>query len=583
MIRLTQIRRLFVINRVLIKHGLDEILLHIPVFKPLRYIYYFAPWNIKNTLAKESNKKNNKEKQEEPLGVRIRLALEDLGPVFIKFGQVLSTRNDLFPPEINKELSKLQDSVPPFSSDRAISIIEEAFKNPVDKVFQSFDAEPLASASIAQVHTATLWPDSGVRGAREASTDTNIKGKEVIVKVVRPDIEPVIKQDIQVLYLIAKLAHRYWKEARRLRPIEIVEEYETTILDELDLVREAANASQLRRNFENSKILYIPEIYWDLTHENVMVMERIYGIPVGNLDELKRRNVNMKRLGELGVEIFFTQVFKHNFFHADMHPGNIFVDANNPDNPSYKSVDFGIIGTLTPDDQRYLAENLYAFFNRDYKRVAELHLESGWVPSSTRVNDFESAIRTVCEPIFNRPLKEISFGFFLLRLFQTARRFDMEVQPQLVLLQKTLLNIEGLGRQLYPDLDLWVTAKPFLQRWMDEQVGVRSLFNGAKENLPKFVEQLPHMPTIVNDLIKHAHDNQRTQASQYRDHKQLQTTQETRANTKKILLGIMGGALIISSAMITTSTLTAGAVAIPLLGIIVGGVGVALSVFAYYK
>ena len=312
-------------------------------------------------------------------------------------------------------------------------------------------------------------------------------------------------------------------------------------------------------------------------------MERIYGIPVGNFNELKQRNVNMKRLGELGVEIFFTQVFKHNFFHADMHPGNIFVDASTPDNPSYKSVDFGIIGTLTPDDQRYLAENLYAFFNRDYKRVAELHLESGWVPSSTRVNDFESAIRTVCEPIFNRPLKEISFGFFLLRLFQTARRFDMEVQPQLVLLQKTLLNIEGLGRQLYPDLDLWVTAKPFLQRWMDEQVGVRSLFNGAKENLPKFVEQLPHMPTIVNDLIKQAHDNQRTQASQYRDHKPLQTAQETRANTKKILLGIMGGALIISSAMITTSTLAAGAITIPLLGMIVGSVGVALSVFAYYK
>lgn len=567
MIRLMQIRRLYAINRVLIKHGLDEILLHIPVFRPLRFIYYIAPWNIKNNLKKE-------QKQVEPLGVRIRLALEDLGPVFIKFGQVLSTRNDLFSPDINKELSKLQDNVPPFSSDHAISIIEKAFKNPVDKVFQSFDAKPLASASIAQVHTATLWPESG--------SDSD-RGKEVIVKVVRPDIEPVIKQDIQVLYLIAKLAHRYWKEARRLRPIEIVEEYETTILDELDLVREAANASQLRRNFENSEILYIPEIYWDLTHENVMVMERIYGIPVGNIAELERQKINMKRLGELGVEIFFTQVFKHNFFHADMHPGNIFVDASNPDNPSYKSVDFGIIGTLTPDDQRYLAENLYAFFNRDYKRVAELHLESGWVPSYTRVNDFESAIRTVCEPIFNRPLKEISFGFFLLRLFQTARRFDMEVQPQLVLLQKTLLNIEGLGRQLYPDLDLWDTAKPFLQRWMDEQVGVRSLLNGAKENLPKFIEQLPHMPTLVNDVIKQVHDNQRTQASQYKEYKQLQKIQETRANTKKILLGIMGGALIISSAMITTSTLAAGTLAIPLLGVIVGGLGVALSVFAYYK
>lgn len=556
MISFTQIHRLFTINRVLVKHGLDEILLHIPVFRPLRFFYYLAPWNI--------GKNKNKKQDIEPIGVRIRLALEDLGPVFIKFGQVLSTRNDLLPPDINRELSKLQDNVPSFPSDQAISIIEKAFKNPVDKVFQRFEEKPLASASIAQVHTATLW--------------TN---EEVIVKVVRPDIEPVIKQDIQVLYFIAKLAHRYWKEARRLRPIEIIEEYETTILDELDLIREAANASQLKRNFENSDMLYIPEIYWDLTHENVMVMERIYGIPVGDSEALKEKRVNMKRLGELGVEIFFTQVFKHNFFHADMHPGNIFVEASNPDKPFYKSVDFGIVGTLTPDDQRYLAENLHAFFNRDYKRVAELHIESGWVPSYTRVNDFESAIRTVCEPIFNRPLKEISFGYFLLRLFQTARRFDMEVQPQLVLLQKTLLNIEGLGRQLYPDLDLWDTAKPFLQRWMDEQVGVRSLFNGAKDNLPKFVEQLPHMPTLVNDVIKQIYDNQRTQA---REHQQLQKMKVTsQENTQKNLLGITGGSLLISSALITTSTLTSGAVAIPLLGLVVGTSGLILSAYAYYK
>ena len=558
MLRFIQIRRLYAINRVLVKHGLDEILLHIPVFRPLRFFYYLAPWNIKNNIKKQT--------QAEPLGVRIRLALEDLGPVFIKFGQMLSTRNDLLPPDINQELSKLQDDVPPFSSQLAIDIIEKSFGEPIAKAFKQFDDSPLASASIAQVHTATLWNDD-----------------EVIVKVVRPDIKPVIEQDIQVLFLIAKLANRYWKEAQRLRPVEIVEEYESTILDELDLVREAANASQLHRNFENSKELYIPRIYWDMTHDQVLVMERVYGIPVGDFDELRRQKVNMKRLGELGVETFFTQVFRHNFFHADMHPGNIFVNADNPNKPFYIAVDFGIVGTLTPDDQRYLAENLHAFFNRDYKRVAELHIESGWVPSYTRVNDFESAIRTVCEPIFNRPLKEISFGFFLLRLFQTARRFDMEVQPQLVLLQKTLLNIEGLGRQLYPDLDLWVTAKPFLQRWMDEQVGVRSLLNGAKTNLPKFIEQLPHMPTMVNDVIKQMHDQQNRQPAEQKQMLKLQ--QQSQHHTKKMLLGITGGSLIISSTLIYSlaNNASAGVDGSSFMAPLLGVTGVAISIFAYYK
>ena len=552
MIHPKQISRLFVINRVLVKHGLDEILLHIPIFQPLRFFYYIAPWNIKkHGVGKQASKET-----QTPLGVRIRLALEDLGPVFIKFGQMLSTRNDLLPPDINQELSKLQDNVPSFPSRQAMDIIEQSFGKPLNEVFQSFDAEPLASASIAQVHTATLF-----------------SGESVIVKVVRPDIEPVIKQDIQVLYLIARLAHRYWKEARRLRPVEVVEEYETTILDELDLVREAANASQLGRNFEYSKELYIPKVYWDLTHDKVLVMERIHGIPIGNMEELQQLKVNMKRLGELGVEIFFTQVFRHNFFHADMHPGNIFVDATDPKNPFYMAVDFGIVGTLTPDDQRYLAENLHAFFNRDYKRVAELHIESGWVPAHTRVNDFESAIRTVCEPIFNRPLKDISFGYFLLRLFQTARRFDMEVQPQLVLLQKTLLNIEGLGRQLYPDLDLWATAKPFLQRWMDEQVGLRSLLNGAKDNLPKFVEQLPHMPTMINDVIKQLHEQQRQQAF---DHKQSRKELEhARTRQKKTLLGITGGAIIISAAIVFASASS--------LAVILGVVGSMVSLYAYFK
>lgn len=549
---LQQLLRLITINRVLIRHGLDEVLLHIPIFRPLRFIYYITPWNWR------------KKTSQAPIGERLRCCLEDLGPVFIKFGQVLSTRNDLLPPDIGKELSQLQDNVPPFSSEVAQDIIETAFKKPIDEIFKKFDSKPLASASIAQVHTATLWDDS-----------------DVIVKVVRPDIRPTIEKDIKLLYLIASMADRFWKEAHRLRPIEVVEEYESTILDELDLIREAANASQLRRNFEGSKELYIPAVYWDYCHEDVMVMERVYGHPIRDYDGLRERNVNMKRLGELGVETFFTQVFRHNFFHADMHPGNIFVDIKDPDNPFYISIDFGIVGTLTPEDQRYLAENLHAFFNRDYKRVAELHLESGWVPSTTRVNDFESAIRTVCEPIFNRPIKDISFGYFLLRLFQTARRFDMEVQPQLILLQKTLLNIEGLGRQLYPELDLWDTAKPFLQRWMDEQVGVRSLLNGAKDNLPKFIEQLPHMPTMVNDVIKQVHDQQRNHEQEAQRFIALQ--QETRLNNQKTTLAIAGGALVISATLIANPTVTDVVSGIPLISWLTGVLGGGLLLYAYYK
>jgi ubiquinone biosynthesis protein len=333
--------------------------------------------------------------------------------------------------------------------------------------------------------------------------------------------------------------------------VDIVAEYEKTIFDELDLMREAANASQVRRNFENNPVLYVPEVYWNYTHTNVMVMERIYGVPVGDIQRLKELGVNFKRLGELGVEVFFTQVFRHNFFHADMHPGNIFVDATNPNEPQYMAVDFGIVGTLTPEDKRYLAENFYAFFNRDYKRVAELHVESGWVPPNTRVDEFESAIRSVCEPIFNLPIKDISFGNFLLRLFQTARRFNMEVQPQLVLLQKTLLNIEGLGRQLYPDLDLWSTAKPFIERWMDEQVGVRALMNGVKTNLPKLLENLPYMPNLLHDALKQAVNQQLT--LQY-ESKQVELMKKdiklAQAKTQWVLAGgslVVGGSLLISS------------------------------------
>jgi len=369
-------------------------------------------------------------------------------------------------------------------------------------------------------------------------------GSDVVVKVLRPGIEKTIRQDIELMYIIAHLVQRYWKEGKRLRPVDVVSEYEKNIIDELDLMREAANASQLRRNFEGSADLYVPQIYWPYTRTNVMVMERIYGLPVGNIPLLQAHGINFKRLGERGVEIFFTQVFRHNFFHADMHPGNIFVDPKHPADPRYLAVDFGIVGTLSPDDQRYLAENFHAFFNRDYKRVAELHVESGWVPAQTRVTEFESAIRTVCEPIFQQPIKDISFGTVLLRLFQTARRFNMQVQPQLVLLQKTLLNIEGLGRQLYPDLDLWATAKPFIQRWMDEQVGVRALLKGAQLNVPKLLENLPYMPNLLHDVMKQTTQHQ---LKMHWESQQLETLRKEMRRSQRVnhLLIIIGLALFV--------------------------------------
>ena len=406
---------LMTISRVLLKHGLDELILNTHLFRPIRLLRYLSPTFWFNPRTRR------------PRGERIRMALEDLGPIFVKFGQILSTRRDLLPDDLAEELAKLQDQVLPFGAEKAVAIIEASFKQPITDIFAEFEHTPLASASIAQVHTATMHD-----------------GREVVVKVVRPDIEKVIRRDLALLYVIAGKMERYWADGRRLRPMEVVHEFEKNILDELDLLREAANASQLRRNFKDSTILYVPEVDWNHCRKKVMVMERIHGVPVTNMAELKSMDIDFKRLAEMGVEIFFTQVFRDNFFHADMHPGNIFVSNTG----QYIAIDFGIMGTLNPEDQRYLAENFLAFFNRDYYRVAELHVESGWVPPDTRVDDFESAIRSVCEPIFEKPLHEISFGQLLLRLFQTARRFNMEVQPQLVLLQKTLLNIEGLGRQL---------------------------------------------------------------------------------------------------------------------------------------
>lgn len=474
MISPRQLLRMMRINLVLARHGLDEVILATRLFRPVRFLKYFSPWYWLRD-------------RDIPRGVRIRLVLEDLGPIFVKFGQMLSTRRDLVPHDIADELARLQDRVPPFPGKDAVTIIEKALREPVSDLFAHFDVTPLASASIAQVHAAELR-----------------SGQKVVVKVLRPNVEKIIRRDIELMYLLARLAERYWKDGRRLRPVEVVAEYEKTIIDELDLLREGANAAQLRRNFRDSDVLYVPDVFWDCTRRNVIVMERINGIPVSDIASIHAAGTDMKLLSERGVEIFFTQVFKHNFFHADMHPGNIFVDVSNPADPRYIAVDFGIVGTLAPRDKHYLAENFVAFFNRDYLRVAELHVESGWVPKGTRVDEFEAAIRTVCEPIFNRPLKDISFGQLLVRLFQTARRFNMEVQPQLVLLQKTLLNIEGLGRDLYPDLDLWATAKPFLERWTREQLGVRHYLRTFRQDFPEIAEALREIPQLLHETLRQA-------------------------------------------------------------------------------
>ncbi|NJD26048.1 MAG: ubiquinone biosynthesis regulatory protein kinase UbiB [Betaproteobacteria bacterium] len=460
--------RLLKIASVASRYGLDELVLeHEPSGRLVRLANTLQFWRDLST----------------PRAMRLRLALEALGPIFVKFGQVLSTRRDLLPADIADELAKLQDRVPPFDSQLALREIEKAYGQPATEVFAEFDAVPVASASIAQVHFARLKEEDG--------------SHEVAVKILRPNMLSVIEHDLALMDSFAILLEKLWSDGKRLKPREVVAEFAKYLRDELDLMREAANASQLRRNFTDSKLLIVPEVHWDWCTSTVMVMERMQGTPISQIERLREQGINLSKLSEAGVEIFFTQVFRDGFFHADMHPGNIFVHAD----ARYIALDFGIVGTLTDTDKNYLAQNFLAFFRRDYKRVAEAHIESGWAPKDTRVDEFEAAIRAVCEPIFDRPLKDISFGKVLLRLFQTSRRFNVEIQPQLVMLQKTLLNIEGLGRQLDPELDLWKTAKPFLERWMSEQVGWRGVLRTLRHEAPYLARTVPQLPRLVHQAL----------------------------------------------------------------------------------
>ena len=476
MLSIGQIIRLLTIQRVLLKHGLDELVFTLHLFSSIRWLHKLLPWNWFRKTG-------------ESMGVRLRLALEDLGPIYVKFGQLLSTRRDLLPDDVAVELARLQDKVPPFPGGIARDIIERALGKRVEEVFREFDETPLASASVAQVHAATLKD-----------------GRAMIVKVIRPEIGKVISRDLGIINILAEMLERYSRDARRLKPSAVVAEFEKTLFNELDLMREAASASQLRRNFSDSEVLYVPEVVWELTNRDVMVMERVTGISVSDVQALEQAGVDLKWLAERGVEIFFTQVFRDSFFHADMHPGNIFVQPGSDGHARFMMVDFGIMSSLSEYDQRYLADNFLAFLNRDYQRVAELHIESGWVPPETRVDEFEFAIRTVCEPMFDRPIRELSIGTLLLRLFQTARQFNMVILPQLVLLQKTLVNIEGLGRQLYPDLDLWATARPIMQRWMDDRMGVRAMLKGTRDTVPYWLNRLPRFPHKVMDLVDRLQD-----------------------------------------------------------------------------
>jgi ubiquinone biosynthesis protein len=508
-------RRFYTIGSELLRHGLDELVPRQWQPWPVRVLRRSLFW-LKNRYPTQSR------------GARLRHTFETLGPVFIKFGQMLSTRRDLLAPDLAEELALLQDRVPPFDGELARKQIEDALGHPIEVLFSEFDPIPLASASVAQVHTARLKENNA----------------EVVIKVIRPDIKPVINDDIRLMRLCARLITTFVPN-NRLRPVEVVEEYRRTLLDELNLMSEAANTIQLRRNFEDSPLLYVPYVYSNHCRENVLVMERIYGIPVSDRTALEANGTDLKLLAERGVEVFFTQVFRDSFFHADMHPGNVFVAYEHPHNPQWIGIDCGIVGTLNRQDKRYLAENFLAFFNRDYRKVAELHVKSGWVPPDTKVEEFESALRTVLEPIFAKPLAEISFGHVLLNLFNTARRFNMQIQPQLVLLQKTLLYIEGLGRQLYPQLDLWQTAKPFLEHWMRQQIGPQAAWRAIKEKAPFWAEKLPDIPDLIYDTLTQMQHQQHMVKGIYQQYHQ----QHRHHAQSRYLLGT-GAALLLGSILL---------------------------------
>lgn len=504
--------RLNKVLSVIAKYRLDEFMRGQPGAKRLAAL--LMPYRLAGIFSSRKNADKN---------VRLREAMEELGPIYIKFGQLLSTRRDFLDTELADELQSLQDNVPPFATPTIDQLIQESLGVEVDSVFSALDREPFASASVAQVHKATL-----------------LSGEEVVVKVIRPSIEQIIEADISLLKWLSQQFEMRTNIGKRLHPIEIVNDYEKIIYDELDLLSEAANTSQLRRNFENSSMLYVPKVYWDFCSKNIMVMERIHGIPVADVDSLNAQNTALKKLAETGVEIFFTQVFDHNFFHADMHPGNIFVSKENPSDPKYIAIDCAIIGSLSKDDQEYLAKNLLAIFKREYRKVAELHVACGWVPRDTKIHEFESAIRSVCEPIFEKPLKEISFANLLIQLFRTASRFNMEVQPSLVLLQKTLLNVEGLGRQLYPELDLWTTALPYLERWNKRRINPFSLLARIQENIPNWIDQLPQLPQLLIDAATES--KQLGEINESLQMQQKQQQEDSRRHTRRLRL--LGGAML---------------------------------------
>ncbi len=515
---LRQFLRIWHIGVILKKYRLDELFNITRLPGPIRWIRIFIP--------------TSKDLSGLPRGERLRLALQELGPVYVKFGQILSTRRDLLPQDIADGLALLQDQVPPFPGEQARQIIEDALGEPVEKIFASFDTNPLASASIAQVHPATLHD-----------------GREAVVKVVRPGIDEQLRKDIDLLKAIAGLAEKFLSNGARIQPLKVVREFETVVFDELDMQREAANASMLRRNFKNSKDLYIPEVYWQWCKSRVMVMERVSGLPVGDIEGLRKHGVDLKKLARRGIRIFYTQVFRDNLFHADMHPGNILVDASDPDEPTFIAMDFGIVASLSPKDLYFIAENFRALFNQNYKRVAALHIEAGWVPEDTRLDELEAAVRTVGEPNFTRPLNEVSFGKLLFDLFQVAQRFHLTIQPQLLMLQKTLLNIEGLGRQLDPELDIWSVAKPELEAILKEKYKIENLSQELRERLPGWLAQAPETPGLVHDFLIKANSGQLFSRTTSED--VLRTRREQQAFRRKILQALSGGSLSIAGTILT--------------------------------